>query len=474
MKKIIIFILLVGCGEQAVVEDDSINTNTKKEKLSKTPEPTPTPTMFEEVSDQAYKLTSEDCTDPDPTDLRSGATMMGCDGSTITGTMEPETLIVEVTPVPTPTIEPTATPTPAPTPDLSNLSPENVRDGVTIAGVEGTLIEESHSECTENNQQGCITNTLFVAADLTNLSASNIKSGVTVVGILGTYPSASSPLEGNTAAADLTDATFDARIKSAATFDYFDSEGNAYSTSGDPDIDAAKIKDGVVIFGTEGEVEDVADLVVSEDDLRYGVQVGDTTGALKLNCRNAADLSNFDAAYLPDNTITGGGPNGAVNEFDTILDYGQAMTIPTQQPINWSEEHFCDETSWVDETVGGSCSSLPAQCIFRERVSGLQWTGERGQMDWASAVADCDSLTTDGGGWRLPTSKELLAAHVHGIHLLIEATPTFAGSPNRMYWTATSESGYSAGEKYGVAVYLMEGINSTYDKDLDLWVMCVR
>lgn len=69
-----------------------------------------------------------------------------------------------------------------------------IATGTTILGVPGTAVLKP-ADCNSNGATGCVTTASYKSADLTNLSADNIKSGVTIAGQLGDYPSATNPLD---------------------------------------------------------------------------------------------------------------------------------------------------------------------------------------------------------------------------------------------------------------------------------------
>jgi hypothetical protein len=208
---------------------------------------------------------------------------------------------------------------------VSNTPADSSYTG-TLFGTAGKATLESHSNCSSNGATGCVTTSIYKSADLTDLSAGNIKSGVTIAGQLGTYPSVSSPLAGSSGN-DLTGATFNAQIKSSATFQYFASDGSRYTGTGDPDIDAAKIMSDVEIFGTTG----TAASAVAPDpwDVRVGVTVNGVTGKLKTTCRNRANTSVFDIDQGQAATITKGSP-GTIN----INSHG--LTNGTMVRVNYS------------------------------------------------------------------------------------------------------------------------------------------
>ncbi|MEI6834004.1 MAG: hypothetical protein WCL28_08410, partial [bacterium] len=128
----------------------------------------------------------------------------------------------------------------------------SIASGASIVGVVGTAVLKP-ADCSTNAVTGCVTTSTYKSADLTNLSAGNIKSGVTIAGTAGQYPSSSFQLTGSSGS-DLTTPTFNAQIKSSATFQYFGSDGARYTGTGDTDITAANIASGVDIFGATGSL----------------------------------------------------------------------------------------------------------------------------------------------------------------------------------------------------------------------------
>lgn len=133
----------------------------------------------------------------------------------------------------------------------------NIKSGATIAGVAGSITAETHSNCATDGATGCVAISTFKAADMTNVTVGNIKSGVTIAGVAGVYPNATYTLPGAVAGtADLDSATFNAKVKSATAFEYWDSAGTRQTGAGDADITAANIKTGVDIFSTTGTLPD--------------------------------------------------------------------------------------------------------------------------------------------------------------------------------------------------------------------------
>lgn len=91
------------------------------------------------------------------------------------------------------------------------------------------------------------------------LSPGNIRSGVSLFGMSGNYPSFSSPLASNTGVPDLT--LFETQLTTDGSFEYFDSAGAKYTGSGDSDLVPAKVKHGVQLENLSIEGSYVATLV---------------------------------------------------------------------------------------------------------------------------------------------------------------------------------------------------------------------
>lgn len=155
----------------------------------------------------------------------------------------------------------------------SDIIAANIKSSVEILGVTGSMIE-SPSNCSSGGQQNCVatgsytaaqactsngqaqcytdSSSSYDAADLSNLSAGTIKSGVTIAGQLGDYPSSTYPLPSASATADLTATNFNTQMKSASSFEYWESDGTYHTGSGDTDIVSSNIATGVNIFSTTG------------------------------------------------------------------------------------------------------------------------------------------------------------------------------------------------------------------------------
>ncbi len=307
------------------------------------------------------------------------------------------------------------------------------------------------------------TGTLDCSADLTNLVPGNIKSGVTIAGVAGAYPSDAFNLVGATSVADLTTATFDAKIKSAAPFEWFGSNGVHYSGAGDANLNsAANIADGVTIFGITGGA---SSRPPDAWDLRAGVTVGGVTGKLKVNCRNAVRFSGTGAYNNVTSPASASLTAGDI--WDAIDDY-YSLPASTNFPSTWSvANNYCggveqapgDDNVWKDVTtkldldgitrVASTCAETPTNCTMKDKISGLKWSKLiSAGMHSRTGVQACFDLTHNGGPaagiWRLPTQKELLEAYSHGIASAARTDGNWISLENMQsrFWSATSSYSY--------------------------------
>jgi hypothetical protein len=330
----------------------------------------------------------------------------------------------------------------------------NIKSGVTIAGTAGSVTAESHSNCAADGSTGCVTTSSYKSADMAQATAGNIKSGVTIAGTAGQYPSATYtlPSAGAGGALGLTTALWDARVKAATTFEYYDSSGTRYTQAGDADIVAANIKTGIDIFGAAGTVNESP---ANAWDIRSGVVVGSVTGSLKVNCRNRITSTIFNVDPTVGNTATTAGTS--LDVWDTIDDYANnSNTIPSALPSAWGTDTVCSAaTVWQDMTSDGTCDSAGDACVFKDKISGLQWAEPLAVATWSASVINCDTLSfASQTDWRLPTIYELEDAYIHGLRDLGNKGGTAGTASNNSnfianvdtstFWSATTSAAAGA------------------------------
>lgn len=355
-------------------------------------------------SSKAIKLTLAECLDPDLTIVPKGVKMTLCDGSSGEGQLDFEKIVSDSSDSSAVTIKRLG---------FGSVNPNDIRAGVTILGVKGTL-------------------------DLSNLTAGNIKSGVSLAGVTGAYPSTSYPLAYSSATADLDLATFNAKIKSAANFEWFDSAGNAYVNTGDPDISASNIASSIDIFGSSGSIsmpgnctaDGVSGCITtavykSADTSSYSawdIRKGKTIGGVVGNITFYKNMAN--TALAGKNRTAGTGALAGVDPFDTIDDFNANGAFPTEAPAgfdqatgaNWTRDTLSDTGAGGGGATDGVCNGSEA-CVYLDNTTGLRWSRYDGTTrTWENAITYCDGLNYGGyTDWRLPTQKELQQAYVDGI-----------------------------------------------------------
>jgi hypothetical protein len=371
---------------------------------------------------------------------------------------------------------------------ISNAPAASTYTG-TILGTAGTASFESHSNCAADGATGCVTTSSFKSANMTNVTAGNIKSGVTIAGVTGQYPSATYTLP-SSSGADLTTATFNAQIKSSATFQYFDSAGARYTAAGDANITPGNIANGVSIFGTSGTYTGAAP---NAWDLRVGVSVGGVTGKLKVNCRNRINstLQNYDGSIGLIGTSGNTGGATLLDIWDTIDDYNNNIAgIPTSIVTSWGSNTDCggveasagDDNVWRDVTTnsGGSpstCTADSARCTMQDKITGLWWSKLQSTgAAWNTAWSTCVGLNYNGQtGWRLPTQKELMDGYNHGFRSAESTnwiTEAAILDTSAYFWSGSTVSNVTS---QAFVVFMASGYTfNSVKSDATRRVVCVR
>lgn len=182
----------------------------------------------------------------------------------------------------------------------------------------------------------------------------------------------------------------------------------------------------MTIAGIKGWYTDTSSVSVNASDIRVGKTIASVTGTLKTDCRSAANLAKFDYEA-----------NGVVDVWDTIDDSNQFGAYPSAYPAGW-DDHYCGSSLWTDvsRTSGGVPSTCAAgDCIYQDAITKTMWTKYFAVATWADAITACDASTWGNySDWRLPTQKELLNAHTHGIRSRGDLVSTNA------YWAATTST----------------------------------
>ena len=134
----------------------------------------------------------------------------------------------------------------------ANIAAGNIKEGVTILGVQGTVhegITPTGNINITDTQSTDVTNYATAQVVDANLAAGNIKSGVTILGVSGSY-SPTVSLQSKTA----TPTTSQQVISADSGYDGLDEVTVSAVTSAiDANIVAGNIKDGVTILGVTGD-----------------------------------------------------------------------------------------------------------------------------------------------------------------------------------------------------------------------------
>ncbi|RZI60289.1 MAG: DUF1566 domain-containing protein [Pseudomonas sp.] len=203
-----------------------------------------------------------------------------------------------------------------PATDYSNVNSNKtlVSSSLTIGGVVGTL-----PSCTADGSSCYIgpyvaSTQPLKAIDWSTVTAGIIKNGTTISGVSGQFPNATYPLAAD-AYADLSSASWNTQVTSAATYGWFKSDGTRQSRATSGNIASGNIKAGVDIFAVVGSFASP-----NAWDVRYGTAISNNvSGKLKVDCRNSSNIAIYDS--LP-------GMFGTSNSTD------ETITIPSNDFFN--------------------------------------------------------------------------------------------------------------------------------------------
>jgi hypothetical protein len=123
--------------------------------------------------------------------------------------------------------------------------------------------------------------------------------------------------------------------------------------------------------------------------------------------------------------------------------------------------------------MSGPRHTFPSpETVFDTRTQ-LTWQRETDAVtySWEAAAVACAGLDLAGGGWRVPTMKELQTLLDLGVEMPALDRAAFPATPNDSYWTSSVLAGSST-EAWYVSFWI--GLANTIDRNNLSWVRCVR
>jgi hypothetical protein len=393
------------------------------------------------ADDRAAKLMADDCVDPDLSLVATGQSITLCDGTQAEGAF-----------------------------DISNLTAANIKSGVSIAGIDGSVVP-SPANCAADGGTGCVATTSYPAANANDLIPANIKKGVTLGGVSGSKR-------------DIKN------CRNAAHLATWDASGvsNLYLGFTVPHTNIDDDNDVIDLGFAHGMSTGFPLRITTDTTMPSGVTSGQTYYATNVTSNTIQISATPAGAALPidqgsgDHTIAPVA-DAVASLWDTIDDSNAGLgTSPSDSP--WGSEYICDATNF--ENVTGDESNLQASGtpsgataafsqIWQDNLTGLYFTNIlyniSGSVTWADGMRMCSTLDSgDGAGpWRLPTQKELMQFHINGIANLTVAGGTWT---NQGMW---SSSVVSYDTFYAWIVSLSSGFTANVNRNhTHGGVFCVR
>ena len=266
-----------------------------------------------------------------------------------------------------------------------NIQSQNIKDGVTILGVEGTYVPPAPS--LQNKSVTPTTSVQEISADSQydglgivsvagvtssidpNITEGNIKDGVTILGVEGTFEGASPTLQNKS----VTPTTSVQEISADSGYDALGVVSVAGVTSSiDPNITSGNIKKDVNILGVTGTFEGGGTIqlqdksvtpsssqqVITADSPYDGLRQV-TVGAVSLQSKSVV-LSSSSQTITPDSGYTG---LDQVNVPAVVLEPKSVTPSTSQQVINKSAGYDGIGTVTVGAVDASIDSSIQSQNI---------------------------------------------------------------------------------------------------------------
>jgi len=434
---------------------------------------------------RAAKLADPNCVDPDLADIPTGVQLTLCDGLLAEGT-----LVLPPSCVADGDSDCVVSGASLKAANLANFAATDIRSGVAIAGITGSLIG-SPAVCANDGEGNCLVDgSTFKAAKLSNFSGADVKSGVTIAGVGG-----SATLEGHSdCAADggtgcVATATYTAALTTGLAAKVV--SGNTVAgvpgsaTAESHSNCAADGEAGCVVVGPAFKAADTS--VAVAGNIKSGVTIGGALGTFGPACNadggvsclvdgtsyKAAKLSNFTGADVKSGvTIAGVGGSAtleghsdcaadggtgcvATATYTAALTTGLGDKVLSGQTVagvagNVTLPAVGDVESGVNYGVAGTGSSgtfaVPAQANV---ASGTNYGAGGTEFSGSATIESHSNCAADGGTGCVATAT-YTAALTTGLAAKVVSGNTVAGVAGSA--TAESHSSCAADGEAGCVV----------------------
>ena len=365
---------------------------------------------------------------------------------------------------------------------LTNLIPGNIRAGITIADITGSVVIPApgnvgsgvtygtggteytgtasvHVDCTGAGQSGCVATTTYQTMDLTNKDAGG--------------------------ALDLNSTDFDTRIASNNLFEYWDENGVRFTANGDADLTAANVRQGTTLLHVTGDLRLPAQGVV-HSPVGFGHQGTEFTGTATVhtNCTAAGQQGCLATATYQTMDLSNNNAGGATDLNDP--DFG--TRIASSSLFEYWDENGVRHTANGDADlvagnikngvtilgVGGDYPSSTHPLPGAGTHTGLDPTTFESQLTSAASFEywQADGTHRSGAG-----DADIIAAKIKSGVDIFSTTGTFTGPPPvvttisgtvasisqiDLSWTDMSASGYLVVANEGSAVTFVPTNGTSY------------
>lgn len=298
-----------------------------------------------------------------PENIKEGETILGIQGSVV----ELNGMAVNIAPSTSEqVIEPTspknaitrATVAPVTSAIDSNIQPNNIKSGITILGVSGNVTEldgemvnitptTSEQIITPTNPHNGITQATVSAVTSSidsNIVSENIRSGVTILGVSG------SMAEANETTLSVTPTTSAQSLTPSSPYTGFNEVSVSAVTSAiDPNIQPDNIIKGKSILGVDGTFYGLKkDIKIGNDNLKYLSYDTQSANIIDLSGIDGIDYGQLMRAYMGNNNLTAVNMSGIKRVlsyalYETFCECQNITSLDLSSIVDIDNDHACYE-----------------------------------------------------------------------------------------------------------------------------------